>query len=877
MVICSLVFSSVSLQTFSNRGIVRAAQMDTTVTVTVNFQQSDFTFDTVSGYDRVVLQDGSLLTAVGEPMLPTAGIRVALPAGMTATAVQVDAVHEQALSGMYTLYPAQPPQSMNAAEDNSFVPPNAAIYRSTASYPTSYVSLTGESDLAGQAMAEITVYPLHYIGASRQVQLLTSLTFTIEGTPGYVCGDYLPTRLKQADSISLTTYVKSLVANPDTVILQTDPKPHSLGVPTGDYDYVIITSSSWVSDFQPLADWKTKKGVPATIVTTDWIYNQGGYNGSNVDKIRAFINDAYSTWGATFFLLGGDTGTVPCDYRTFPTVDSDPVPNDTYYSDFDGDWICEVSVGRASVTGPGTGTGQIGNFINKVLTYEKNPPLTDYAKKAAFFGFDLDSATHAEQCKISIDTHYIPDNWTMTNVYDSDSGNHESNVIAAMNQGQNLLNHADHSAPDYMGTGYIDHGWGIDDGTMDALTNGEKQGILYSMGCDPCAYDNSACIAEHFVRNSNGGGLAFIGNSRYGWYNPGYYNTLSMRFDQYFFKSIFSQGVYQLGTAVLDHKNRAFQNADIVKYCYTEITLLGDPEVPIWTDDPGTLTVNYPTNLPVGTTSFPVTVTDGDNPVDYAVVCLWKGSEVYLVGTTNADGMVELTPSPTTPGPMSVTVTKHNYLPSENVANAILVNDTSPETPAMPSGPTNGFTDHEYTFSSSTTDPDTGNQVWYQWQFGGTFSDWYGPYTSGTTVEASCTWVTAGTYAVRVKAKDAVGLQSPWSPPLTVTIIRLRPNLTLGPVVGGLLGVSSEVFSIGDTPATNITWNVSVQGGFVLTKRTASGTIGSLDVGVSQPIKNMPLIGLGKVTITITAKADGVSEISKNAAGVILLFWVGIS
>ena len=49
----------------------------------------------------------------------------------------------------------------------------------------------------------------------------------------------------------------------------TSPNPQPMGVGPGDYDYVIITQDSWVSAFQPLADWKTQKGVPATIVTTD--------------------------------------------------------------------------------------------------------------------------------------------------------------------------------------------------------------------------------------------------------------------------------------------------------------------------------------------------------------------------------------------------------------------------------------------------------------------------------------------------------------------------------------------------------------------------------------------------------------------------------
>ena len=226
----------------------------------------------------------------------------------------------------------------------------------------------------------------------------------------------------------------------------------------------------------------------------------------------------HATWGTIYVLLGGDINIVPCHYKTFSGVDPDPVPNDAYYADFDSDWICEVNIGRASVTGPGSGNGQIGNFINKIMTYETNPPLTSYAKNAAFFGFDLDSWTDAEQCKITIKNAYIPTSWSMTTVYDSQGGNHFTNVINALNAGQNLVNHADHSNNDCMGTGYVNHDWLMYSSDMDALTNGNKQTIFYSMGCDPAAYDVSNCIAEHFVRNNNGGGIAFVGNSRYGWY-----------------------------------------------------------------------------------------------------------------------------------------------------------------------------------------------------------------------------------------------------------------------------------------------------------------------------------------------------------------------
>ena len=854
-----------------------SAQPTTSATVTMQFTASDFTFDTVQGYDRVTFSGGDQLTTISEPMLPVETVRVALPTGITATTVHINRITTQALPGTYLILPAQPPQTLNTPSPQTLTTPDPAVYNSLTPYPSSAVVLTGEADLAGQPLAELTIAPLQYTGATHTLTLLTSISFTVNGEPGYVCGDYLPAILSAPEQAHLLANVQNLVINPTDVHLQTNPKPRTLGVAPGDYRYVIITSNSWKDDFQSLVDWKTKKGEHATVVTTEWIYNSGGYSGSNDNKIKMFVQDAYTTWGATFFLLGGDTNTIPCNYKSFPTVDSDSVANDALYADFDGDYVCEVSVGRASVTGPGDGNGQIDTFVNKVLTYEKSPPLTNYAANAAFFGFDLDSQTHAEQCKISIATKYLPAYFTLTHVYDSDGGNHESNVITAMNQGANLLNHADHSAPDYMGTGYINHGWGIGDDDMDNLNNGDKQGILYSMGCDPCQYDESDCIAEHYVRNDNGGGMAFMGNTRYGWYNPGATNTLSMKYDQFFFRSLLTQHHDKLGDAFADSKNRGVTIQDIDHYIFTELTLLGDPELPVWTADPQTLTVNYPATFPVGTTAFDVTVTDGTHPVPNATVCLMKGSEVYLVGITDTTGFVELIPSTTTSGTMDVTVTAQNFLPSENTATAVIVDDNAPLAPSKPSGPSNGYTFHEYTYSTSTTDPDAGDQIWYQWQYGGSFTNWLGPYTSGETVQQTFSWPTQGTYAVKVKAKDATGLQSPWSPVANVNITLLAPSLALGYVEGGMLTASTTLTSTGNTAATNVTWNITFTGGFILSKRVTQGTIATLAVGDSVTIKSSPVIGFGPVTITMTATSDYFPGVTKNCSALVLFVLVGLT
>lgn len=461
--------------------------------------------------------------------------------------------------------------------------------------------------------------------------------------------------------------------------------------PSDNYDYVIITDAGWLDDFQSLAHWKNKKGIKTNIVSTNWIYYNGGYNGNNDEKIRAFIQDAHSNWGTTYFLLGGDAEYIPYNITQMYIEyygEYIPVPNDTYYADYDDDWICEVHVGRASVNHSGSDAGGIENFINKILTYEKNPPHTNYVKNIGLFGFDLDDATSGEYCQEYIDNNYIPSNWNVTKVYDSDDGNHKDDVTSAVNSGQHIINHLDHGNISWMGTGWFNHDWNLTADDVDNFSNLEKQSIFYSTGGFLAAFDEENSMGEHFVRNTNGGCVAFISNTRRGWYKVGYIDSLSFIYDRYFFKSLFIDNIYKLGECFSDHKNDAYgmsgggQFINYDKHIFTSLTLLGDPEMPIWTDNPQTLVVSHPTKIsPYGSTPFTVHAEDiSGEPIEDAYVCLWKEDEIYQRSLTDNYGNASFNLLPSTPGILYVTVTKHNYIPYENsiTTPAILTVTSSP-------------------------------------------------------------------------------------------------------------------------------------------------------------------------------------------------------
>jgi len=120
----------------------------------------------------------------------------------------------------------------------------------------------------------------------------------------------------------------------------------------------------------------------------------------------------------------------------------------------------------------------------------------------------------------------------------------------------------------------------------------------------------------------------------------------------------------------------------------------------------------------------------------------------------------------------------------------------APNPPSRPNGPASGRLRTEYTYSTSTTDPN-GDQVYYMWDWGDETSDWDGPYNSGEIVSASHRWTSEFTGGIKVKAKDASGEESPWSDPLPVSMPRSRERflsffenfLNAFPILRYLLGI----------------------------------------------------------------------------------------
>jgi hypothetical protein len=421
-------------------------------------------------------------------------------------------------------------------------------------------------------------------------------------------------------------------------------------LPPGDYEYVIITTTGFESSFQPLADWRTKKGMPATIVDLTYIYNN--YGGANdYAQVKNFIEDANATWGSLFFLLGGDAYFVPYHVRA---VYGDSVPNDAYYADFGNDWVYDVYVGRACVNN----YSQISTFIDKIDTYEKNPP-TGYGRRVFFMGFDADANTHDEDNKKLIHSNFVQPTANFVSEYDSEAGGHKLDCRDYMNTGQNLVNHADHGEVNYIGVGSTNHGTFFSSSDATSFTNGDRYSNFITLSCLSGKF-TSTCWGEYFVRDDQGG-ITYVGNTMYGWYDQGNPYTLSGKYDLKWWKMLY-EGHFYAGEILAEAKNDYFPNDEQCKYITTEWTLLGDPGLKLWDKNPVALTVTHAASINTGSQVFNVHVDGGGASLEDALVCVMKGSEVYAYGLTNVLGYVSFSINPATAGDLYVTATAHNYL-----------------------------------------------------------------------------------------------------------------------------------------------------------------------------------------------------------------------
>ncbi len=657
----------------------------------VSFSESDLSFSTLNSYDLIRLKGAELLGEPGEPLLPHKVTMVAVPSGSEVRSLRITGLESREVEGEYNIYPAQPDVPISVSGRARWVEPNPAVYSSTMPFPDVPAELGSQGSLAGHWIAGVMLHPVRYIPGEKKIVLFTRIDFELElGGPQ----SSLPVRARSAASEGLLRdVVRTLVINPEAVSEKVSRGSRALDA--GDVEYLIVTASPLVGRFQQLADWKTLKGVPAEVVSAEWIY--ANYSGrDNAERIRNCIIDYYTNKGLVWVLLGGDVNVVPyrgCYGRVGSYIDN-TMPCDLYFSDLDGDFNADgdniwgevsdnvdlypdVFVGRAPVSS----MSECSLLVRKMMIYENVLDGTqipqDYQLKMLYLAEWLDASTDAGLGKNIIDNAYVPSRYDpISKLYESLGNVSKQIAVDSLDTGFAIVNHSGHSNYGAMSVGPN----ALTRGDMSGLTNDPRFTLCYSIGCIAAGFEDNDCIAERFVLAPNGGGY-FVGNSRYGWYSPGNPGGgPSERYDQMFFSCLYDNTNARLGMAQAISKTYYIswsRNNGAYRWAQFCLNLLGEPENFVWTDIPDTFEPVYPSVIGTTTPQFDVSVLADGMPVASALVCIMKDGEVYLRDYTSASGLVSFSLPTMTPGVMNVTITGHNYLPHRGTTTVV-------EAPAIP-------------------------------------------------------------------------------------------------------------------------------------------------------------------------------------------------
>jgi hypothetical protein len=467
---------------------------------------------------------------------------------------------------------------------------------------------------------------------------------------------------------------------------------------------VIITNDSLAAAWQVLADWKTAKGVPTVIRTTEWI--EANYrNGSDLpETIRNFIRDAYAKWGITYVLLGGDIEQVPTRFAfsCFYVPTGAEVPVDLYYACLDGDWngnhnelfgeapsaycfgedfvdlYAEVNVGRL----PSTTAANASLLISKVISYESASNL-DYTNRVLMLaevlfpiGWTEGDTIHMNGADLTEFVYLVKMTdpaLDVVRLYETEEfyagAIHEdyATAIDSLNSGFDHVIHLGHGFRFNMSVGDRS----IMNTDADVMTNGDKLSNLYLLNCTAVAF-NYFCLGEHFLLAPDGGGVSVVGASESAFPNASSYYMYE------YYDLLFQQGETHIGDAFTRSRlprtpyAEGGDNVDLwTHYIYA---LLADPEMPLWTSAVDTLSVSHVSSVGTGASTILVTVTAGGAPVDSSTVCLSKGDEDYQYATTDGAGQVSIDFRAETAGEIRVVVTGRNHARHES---AITVNPSA--------------------------------------------------------------------------------------------------------------------------------------------------------------------------------------------------------
>jgi hypothetical protein len=579
-------------------------------------------------YQIPVVLGEPLSQASGTPTVPQVSRFYHIPNTGSVTLEITAAEYE--LVENYNAYPVQP-------DDGTF--PNQLVkdalqYGKNEWYPRDVAVMTSPMIWRDVRVVAVTLYPVQVNPVTHQARIYRRLEANVvaNDTPGE--NELLNPRRPSRDFAAV---YRNLIPNLSDATLD------DLSNVPGSYLLVCHNDSVSLRWADTLATWKRRAGYSVVVdARPTW----------SATNIIARAQDLYNNSSPPLeyiCLLGDVSGTfaIPTNGGSY---------DHGYALLAGGDDLEDVGIGRLSVTSG----QQMSIVINKVLSYERTPYMADttWYHRAFLYagtgGGNLSSNVITMIWARQQFRHFtgIPNADTVVT-----SGSVDEGVVAShLNQGVAFFFWRGSVVGEIQTTAAY------------APSNGTRLPVCLTITCGTGDFDSQGeSVTESWLRAAEGttpkGGVCGIGTAT--WNTHVHFNNTVAGGLIY---GICNLGIEHLGPALSAAKvqlHAAFpSDAGAVNFSNWN-NLMGDPALSMWTQKPVILNVTFPGTVNVGTRRVQPQVTDSltGQPIQDALVVLWKGTECYAQAFTDEGGFADVPVTVNTSGTMTLTVTKHNHKP----------------------------------------------------------------------------------------------------------------------------------------------------------------------------------------------------------------------
>lgn len=529
------------------------------------------------------------------------------------------------------------------------------VYLQNSFYPASAVAINSTYLLRKQKGVSLSVFPVQANPVTNTIRVITKIVFKVSYTSakGQKVNFTLPEFTSNEEKAIMNERFLNLPAIQSTAKVQYTPM-------TEFGDMLVICHSAFLTNVQPLVDWKNQKGIKTEMVSS-------AVTGTTQTALKTYIQTYYAAHpNLLYVLLVGDHEQLR-SYNAGP-AGSETKWSDTYYGFLSGnDHYPEIMMGRFSASI----VADVNTMVNRTLEYEKTPlPGVWYTKGIGIGsneGYGIGDEGEPDWLHMrNIGNKLVANGYThYYEFYDSshagnDSpGNPTSSMVsAAVNNGSSIFLYCGHGSQNSCATS------NYSSSNINAATNNGKYPFSIQVACNNGTFIGGTCLSEAFIRAKNAtgptGAIASVGSSiLMAWAEP--MDTQDemgdILSDQYPTNKKYTLGglFYNGQMHMLD----AYPTTTGEEVMETWV-MFGDPSCMFRSSDPTAITVAHDPCLLSNTSSFGITSSFG--PGTYASI----SQNNQVIGTalvTSANTNIALTQTYSASQNLLLTVTGYNKLP----------------------------------------------------------------------------------------------------------------------------------------------------------------------------------------------------------------------